>query len=107
MFLLSMVFGLLSWFLGGGFIRISAEDIFLNTLHGKYRIFWDEVRYIETNGVIFAFCGDDKRVVVMLTPIAVTNRSRMLKAIETLASRRKIEIRSGEAIPLTQSGSRV
>ena len=94
------------WFLANSFIEVSNEKVMVSVPHGRYQIKWSEINSIETNGQMYAFTGQDKRVVISLTLASSASR-QALELINEQCEQRKLEIQKSFSIPRTHLNSKV
>jgi len=74
--------------------------------HGIYRMNWSDVRYIETNGTLFALLGDDKHLVFSLAYFG-NGRSEFLSFFDEFVQERKIELEPLTKIRFSQKNIKV
>src|SRR5689334_9054570 len=65
--LLLLLFGLTPWLVIGTYVEMDSQRILLHTIYGKFKINWNEVKYLETDGRIYAFTGENKRVAIIMS----------------------------------------
>lgn len=95
-------FGVVPWFVAVTYVEMSNQYILVNTFYGRFRINWDEVKYVETNGSgsLYAFCGENKRVVI----VASTKLNNLMwQQIQD----RSIEVQEAGLMPITHKNTRV
>jgi hypothetical protein len=98
--------GGLLWVLASSYIEMTDQYIFVQVPYGRFKINWNEVTRIETNGTYYAFIGSDKRIVIALSLMSSAQK-QMHKLMNLQATERNIEIKLSGTIPLTQKNSRV
>ncbi|MGC1377565.1 MAG: hypothetical protein WA821_15130 [Anaerolineales bacterium] len=99
----SLLFGffcVLPWLAAVTYVEMSDQYILVNTFYGRFRIDWDEVEYVETNGHTYAFTGKNKRVAIMTSEKL---NDLMRRQIEN----RKIKIYEHPFVPGTHMNARV
>jgi hypothetical protein len=96
----------LLWFMAGSYIHMDREAVFISTGYGKFRIHWEEMKYIETDGNIFAFYGDDKRLVITLR-FTGSRKQDFIKLMDEQIAPRNIKIIPVMAVPWTHKNTRV
>lgn len=82
------------------YIEINEQFILLTTFYGKFKINWDEVKYLEKNRRIYAFTGENKRVAIIVAP-------KLINFIMQQVQKRNIEVRESYMVPDTQKNSRI
>jgi hypothetical protein len=104
-FFLFGFFGATAWFVVSTYFEISNQYVLINTFYGRFRINWDEVKYIETNGHLYAFIGEDKRVVIV-TPLMASSKMKELNDfIMQQTEERNIEVRQTNLVPTTHKNA--
>ena len=94
------------WFLASSFIEVSNEKVMVSVPYGRYQIGWGEITSIETNGKMYAFIGQDKRVVISLTLASSASR-QALELINEQCKQKNLEIQNSVTVPLTHLNSKV
>ena len=111
-FYIALLFLLFALFCGYTFIasrstiELDLESVVVTAPYGRYKIRWDDVRLIETNGVTIVFRGDDKRLVIVMTFVG-QGRREMYKFLNSQIEQRQIEVKPLSSIPLTHKNTRV
>jgi hypothetical protein len=73
-------------------IVINHDSIIVSTPHGIYKIGWNEVRVIETNGVSFAFVGEEKCLPINLS-MAGKGKKEFYRFMEKIDQSGKITVK--------------
>jgi len=105
----TLLFGFLGgllWVLASSYIEMTDQHVLVQVPYGRFKINWDEVTRIETNGTYYAFIGEDKRIVIAMS-FANSAKRQMYELMKSQAEKRKIEIKLSGLIPLTHKNSRV
>jgi len=101
--IIALLFGffvVLPWLVAITYVEMSDQYILVNTFYGRFKIDWDEVEYVETNGHTYAFIGKYKRVVIIISKKLSDFMWRQIKS-------RNIEVRESAFVPNTQKNTRV
>jgi hypothetical protein len=102
--LLFFLCGLL-WILASSNIEMSDQYILVQVPYGRFKINWDEVKYVETDGALFAFTGEEKRVVIAI-PLMSSSKKKMCDLMNSQIEKRKIRIKQSAFVPKTHKNSR-
>jgi len=105
-FLLFAAGSIYLWLLASSFIEVNDEKIMVSVPYGRYKMGWSEITSIETNGKMYAFIGQDKRVVISLTLASSVSR-QALELINEQSKQRNLEIQNSVTVPLTHLNSKV
>jgi hypothetical protein len=107
----TVIFGLIGWglwSLASSYIEANPEFIAVKVPYGLFKIYWAEVTKILTNGMLIAFIGNDKHVVISLA-FAGARTGELIETIDHQAQKRKLEVKKimpGETMPVTHHNSR-
>ncbi len=100
----------LLWGLFGASIEANSEFIRVKAINGRYKIFWQEVTVIRTDGSFMGFIGNDRRLVISLhNQNQEAGMFQLLQLIDEQARRRNIPIEKltlGQSMPLTHENTR-
>ncbi len=108
--LVFVLFGLL-----GVYALISARstiEIDQNTIvassppHGVYKMRWQDVQFVETNGAAFAFVGDDKHLVISLGFVG-NGKREFLAFFDDFVQERKIEVKPIAKMRFSQKNTKI
>jgi len=88
-------------------IEINQESInLISPLHGVYSMYWQDVQYVETNGKLYAFLGDNKCLVISLA--YVRNRRREFDIfISNFIQVRQLDVKPLSSIWLRQKNTKI
>jgi hypothetical protein len=101
--------------LGGGvfllmesrsYIQVDADAVKVKVTRGTFRIPWAEVTTIRVRGSVYAFEGNDKRLVVTFL-LAGSGKGDVISLIRKIAEQRAISVVENAKPPLTQWNTRV
>jgi hypothetical protein len=98
--------GIILWLLANSFIEMSNEKILVSVPYGRYQIRWDEINLIETNEKLYAFIGEDKRLVISLTFANKSSRDA-LELLEIQCKERNVEIKKSLSVPRTHLNTKI
>jgi hypothetical protein len=96
----------LCWFLADSFIEVSEESVLVSVIYGRYKILWSEITSVTTNGRMYSFEGNDKRVVISLSLAGGTTR-QALQLVQEMCARRGVPILENISVPMTHRNSKV
>jgi len=105
----TLLFGFLGgvlWVFASSYIEMTDQYVFVQVPYGRFKINWDEVTRIETNGAYYAFIGDEKRIVIALSLMSSAQK-RMHELMNLQVAKRNIEVHQSATIPMTHKNSRV
>ncbi|HUI89556.1 MAG TPA: hypothetical protein VLX61_12620 [Anaerolineales bacterium] len=88
-------------------IEINQDSITLSSPpHGEYRMYWGEVRSVETNGATFAFVGDDRHLAISL--VFVGNRKQeFLSFLNDFLEKQQLNVNPLSSMYLRQKNTKV
>jgi hypothetical protein len=98
--------GMLLWVLASSYIEMTDQYVFVQVPYGRFKIDWDEVKQIDTNGTYYAFIGNDKRIVIAMSLMS-SSQKQMYELMNLHIGKRNIEVRQSTTIPMTHKNSRV
>jgi hypothetical protein len=87
-------------------IQINRESVMMTAFYGVYKINWDEVKRIETNGVIITLFGENKRFPLHLG-MAGKERIEFSNFLENMIQQRQIEVKPLSSRRMTHKNTKI
>jgi hypothetical protein len=87
-------------------LQINYESVVMTAFYGVYKINWDEVKTIETNGIIIALFGENKRFPMHLG-MAGKERVEFSGFLENLIQQRQIEVKPLSSRWMTHKNTKI
>ena len=94
------------WALAKSTVEVDQFSIVVHSPHGCYRMKWDEINKITTNGTLFSFQNDHKHLSVSMA-FAGAGRISFYQYVNFQIERRQIALQYPGRVPLLQKNTRV
>ena len=106
-YVLFTLLGIYTFITSLAIIEINQESIkVISPPHGVYRMYWQDVKYVETNGKAYAFFGDNKCLMISLA--YVRNGKREFNIFfGNFTQERQVDVRPLSSVWLRQKNTKV
>jgi hypothetical protein len=107
--LAAILSAVLTWFfisLARSYIAIDSQAIMIQFPYGQFKMFWEEIEKVVTNGFLFSFQGGEKQLYVSVVMIG-KGKHEFYHYLVTQIQARGISLVSSRQIPTAQRNTRV